>query len=222
MEPEAESAMPAIVKDLVLAAGILPRFRSRKSVGSSGGGFKLAPDRFLDLRARAFVVISEIADRLSELVALGNDPGSETRPGDEGTPTRKRRINQDQGRITPERMPGKGVELDRDPAPIALDSLEGTGDDFPDDRLTRAAEIDELSVVVGEDMNAIGRQHATDERMARVDRRLREPRQVLDCLSNGRHLHPVPASKRGQDVKLGEVQERDERRRTRRRNVDEW
>ena len=57
--------------------------------------------------------------------------------------------------------------------------------------------------------------------MARVDRRLREPRQMLDCLSNGRHLHLVLASKRGQDVKLGEVQERDERRRTRRRNVDE-
>ena len=92
---------------------------------------------------------------------------------------------------------------------------------FADDRLTRAAEIDELSVVIGEDMDAIGRQHATDKWMARVDRRLREPRQTLDCLSNGRHLHLVLASKRGQDVKLGEVQERDECRRTRRRNVDE-
>jgi len=101
----------------------LPRFRSRKSVGSSGGGFKLAPDRFLDLRARAFVVISEIADRLSELVALGNDLGSETRPGDDGTPTCERRVNQDQSRSIPGGVPGKGVELDRDPARIALESL---------------------------------------------------------------------------------------------------
>lgn len=60
-----------------------PRFRSRKSVGVSGGGFKLAPYRFFDIRARAFIVLGEIADRLAELVALGDDLGSQSGPRDD-------------------------------------------------------------------------------------------------------------------------------------------
>lgn len=55
-----------------------PRFRSRKSVSVSGGGFKLAPYRFFDFRTRAFIVLGEIVDRLAELVALGDDLGSQS------------------------------------------------------------------------------------------------------------------------------------------------
>ena len=115
----------------------------------------------------------------------------------------------------------KGVELDRDPAPIALDSLQGAGDDFPDDRLTRAAEVDELSVVVGEDGQPVGLEHATHKRMSPIERCRRELGQMLDCVANGRHLHLVLAPKRGEDVKLGEIEERNECRRRRRRNLDE-
>ena len=59
------------------------------------------------------------------------------------TGRRERRINQHRGTSLPDGMPGKGVELDRDPASVALDALQGLRDEFPDDGLTRVAEIGE-------------------------------------------------------------------------------
>src|SRR5207302_9132806 len=72
-----------------------PSDRSMNQVSGSGGFTRLAPDRVLDLSGVEAIVLRELGDRLTRVVALGHDAGLDARAGDDWLAEAATRIDHD-------------------------------------------------------------------------------------------------------------------------------
>ena len=182
---------------------------------------ELAPDRFFDFLIPALIVVRQVSDGFTRLVAFGDELGGESGAGDDRASGGKPRVDDDhRGRFV-HGGPGKRIELDRDAGGVAIDPAERRADDLPHGRLACLADIDQLPVLLGEQIQTVRFQLATDQRMAPVHCLSSMRRQVLDRPSNARHLHFVLAPNGGEDVKLRQIEEGEQRRHVL-GHLDQW
>jgi hypothetical protein len=190
-----------------------PSDLSMKNTRGSGGfrRLKLAADRFLDVERVLAMVIGEISDRLARLVQVRDHSGRHRRHLQNGSTKLHARIHRDHSglRAFISRSPstaGKRIQPANESVFVPLHALKVQSDQIAHRELAVSRCIDHLLEARGfnEQVLAVGEHLVRNQGMWTLE----VLAEVIDGSTNLRQLDLVLASKRVQDMRFGEVAER--------------
>jgi len=152
-----------------------PRLRSRKNTGSSccQREHEFASDRFFDFRRIALVVLRQLVHGLASPVTFCDKLGGNSGAPDDRPSSGECGIDDHRRRRVLRSGPCVRIEPDGHALGIALNPTQGGVNDFTHGHLARLADVGQVTVLFGEQIQAIRLHFSAEQSPQELERRRR-------------------------------------------------